>query len=47
MVKQGHIVRTLDIKARNYEYIESISEDILLDVLDIIAGFIEKERTNE
>jgi len=39
--------RTLDIKARNYEYIEKIPEDILLDVLDIIAGFIEKEKTNE
>jgi len=35
--------RTLDINARNYEYIEKIPEDILLDVLDIIAGFIEKK----
>jgi mRNA interferase MazF len=39
--------RTLDINARNYEYIEIIPEDILLDVLDIIAGFIEKEKTVE
>jgi mRNA interferase MazF len=36
---------TLDIKARNYEFIEKIPEDILLDVLDIIAGFIEREKT--
>ena len=37
--------RTLDIDARNYEFIENIPEDILLDVIDIIFGFIEKERT--
>jgi mRNA interferase MazF len=37
--------RTLDIKARNYEFIEKIPGDILLNVLDIIAGFIEKEKT--
>jgi len=37
--------RTLDINARNYEFIEKIPEDILLNVLDIIAGFIEKEKT--
>ena len=35
--------RTLDIKARNYEFIERISDDILLEVLDIINGFIELE----
>ena len=37
--------RTLDIKARNYELIENISEEILLEVIDIIYGFIEKEKT--
>ena len=37
--------RTLDVKARNYEYIENIPEDILLEVIDIIFGFIEKENT--
>jgi mRNA interferase MazF len=35
--------RTLDIKARNYEFIEKISDDVLLEVLDIIGGFIELE----
>jgi len=35
--------RTLDIKARNFEYIENIPEDILSEVVDIINGFIEKE----
>jgi mRNA interferase MazF len=35
--------RALDINARNYKYIESISDDILFDVLDIINGFIEME----
>jgi mRNA interferase MazF len=35
--------RTLDINARNYEYIETIPKDILLDIVDIIAGFIEIE----
>jgi mRNA interferase MazF len=39
--------RTLDINARNYEFIENIPEDILLDVLDIIIGFIEKEKSKE
>ena len=39
--------RTLDIKARNYEFIESISEDILTEVIDIVYGFIEKEKTIE
>jgi mRNA interferase MazF len=38
--------RALDINARNYQYIESISDDILFDVLDIINGFIEKEYKN-
>ena len=36
--------RTSDIKARNYKFIEKIPEDILFDVLDIVAGFIERER---
>ena len=35
--------RTLDIKARNYEFIEKITDDILFEVLDIIGGFIELE----
>ena len=35
--------RTLDIKARNCEFIEEIPREILLDVLDIISGFIETE----
>jgi len=39
--------RTLDIKARQYEYIENISEDVLSEVIDIIYGFIEKEKTEE
>jgi len=37
-------VRTLDINARRYEYIENIPEDIMLEVIDIIFGFIEKEK---
>jgi len=36
-------VRTLDINARNYEFIEKIPDDILLEVIDIINGFIEVE----
>jgi mRNA interferase MazF len=36
--------RTLDINARNYEFIEAISDDILFDVIDIIDGFIEIEK---
>jgi mRNA interferase MazF len=35
--------RTLDIKARNYEFIEKIPNDILIEVIDIIGGFIEGE----
>ena len=35
--------RTLDIKARNYEFIENVPDDILSEVIDIISGFIEKE----
>jgi mRNA interferase MazF len=33
--------RTLDIEARNYEFIEIIPNDTLLGVIDIISGFIE------
>jgi len=35
--------RTLDIKARNYEFIERIPDNILFEVIDIICGFIEGE----
>jgi len=35
--------RTLDIKARNYEFIERIPDNILFEVIDIISGFIEGE----
>jgi mRNA interferase MazF len=34
--------RTLDINARKYELIENMPEDTLLEVIDIIYGFIEK-----
>jgi len=37
--------RTLDINARSYEFIETIPEEILLEVIDIIYGFIEKEKS--
>jgi len=37
-------VRTLDINARNYEIIEIIPEEILIEVIDIIYGFIENEK---
>jgi mRNA interferase MazF len=35
--------RTLDIHAREYEYIEAIPQDILFEAVDIIGGFIEIE----
>jgi mRNA interferase MazF len=35
--------RTLDIKARHYEFVEIIPEDILFEVIDIINGFVEIE----
>jgi len=38
--------RTLDIKARNYEFIEIIPDDILLVVIDIVSGFIEPDHKN-
>jgi mRNA interferase MazF len=37
-------VRTLDINARNFEYIENVAGDILFEVLDIINGVIEIEK---
>jgi hypothetical protein len=37
-------VRTLDINVRNYAYIEKLPNDILLEVIDIINGFIETEK---
>jgi mRNA interferase MazF len=39
--------RTLDINARNYEFIELIPDDILLEVIDIIIGFIEIENEED
>jgi mRNA interferase MazF len=36
-------VKTSDINARNYTYIESIPDDILFNVIDIITGFIEMD----
>jgi mRNA-degrading endonuclease toxin of MazEF toxin-antitoxin module len=36
-------VRTLDINARKFEYIEKISDEILFEIIDIINGFIEVE----
>jgi mRNA interferase MazF len=39
--------RTLDINARNYEFIEKLPDDILLEVVDIIIGFIEIENKKE
>ena len=35
-------VRTLDIVARKYEFIENLPKGLLFEVLDIISGFIEK-----
>ena len=35
--------RTLDIDARNYEFIERVADDILFEVTDIVVGFIEIE----
>ena len=35
--------RILDINARKYEFIENVPEDVLLEAIDIIHGFIEKE----
>jgi len=38
--------RTLDINARNYKFIEKIQEKILLEIIDITFGFIEREKIN-
>ena len=38
--------RTLDIKARKYEFIEKTPDDVLFEVIDIISGFIELENRN-
>jgi len=35
--------RTLDIHARDYKWIEQVADDILSEVVDIVAGFIEIE----
>ena len=35
--------RTLDIIARNFEFIENIPEEILSEVIDIVYSFIEIE----
>ena len=35
-------VRTVDVKARNYEYLENVPEDILENVIDIVFSLIEK-----
>ena len=36
--------RTLDISARNYEFIETVPDDILFEAVDIINGFIEIQK---
>jgi mRNA interferase MazF len=33
--------RTLDLKARSHKFIEKIPNDLLLEVIDMINGFIE------
>jgi len=35
-------IKTMDIKARNFKYLENIPEDILENVLDIAFSLIEK-----
>ena len=35
--------RTLDILARKYEFIEEVPEEIMLEIIDVIYGFIEKD----
>ena len=35
--------KTSDINARNYEFIEKVPNDILVEVIDILSGFIEIE----
>ena len=36
-------LKTLDIVSRDYEFIEEAPKEIVLDVLDIISNFMEKE----
>jgi mRNA interferase MazF len=36
-------VRTLDVNARNVEFIEKITDEILFDAIDALHGFIELE----
>jgi len=35
--------KIVDIQARNFEFVENAPEDIVLDILDVVAGFIEFE----
>ena len=35
--------KIIDIQARNFEFIEKAPEEIVLEAIDIINGFIEKE----
>ena len=35
-------VKTMDIKVRNFKYLESIPDDVLENVLDIVFSLIEK-----
>jgi len=35
--------KIIDIQARNFEFIEKAPKEIVLEVIDIINGFIEKE----
>ena len=35
-------IKTMDIKARNFKFLENIPDDILETVLDIISSLIEK-----
>ena len=34
-------LRALDINAREYEFIEEAPEDIIIELIDVITGFIE------
>jgi mRNA interferase MazF len=36
-------LRTLDIYARQFEFIEQLHDDILFEVIDIVSGFIERD----
>ena len=35
-------VKTMDIKIRNFKYLENIPEDVLENVVDIVSSLIEK-----